>query len=510
MILKRVGLLMINGTVSAITAFLMSGIGVWFNLYLTRKIGTAMMGHYQLMMSIYSFGVTFASSGANFATMRLVSENMGARLSEILRKCFLYALVFGFGSCVILLIFAPFFSHSILHQNNGVISLRIMALSLPFVAASGIMVGYFTAVRKVYKTALIQIGEQLLKIGLTVLFLSHFLPRGEEYTCLSLILAGTLGEGASFLASLGLFHYDRKKEKGIKKATGGLLRIALPIAFSSYLRSGLVTVKHLLVPSQLQKNGMTHRQAVSAFGIIHGIVLPIILFPTSLLFSFSNLLIPEVAEVRARSGNHSRRITYFIDRSIQLTLLFSFGTAGYLFFFAEELMSAWGNHENSAMYLKMLALLVPVMYLDHTVDNMLKGLDEQVQSMKYNIIDSAVGLGLLFLLLPQFGTAGYVFLICFSEILNFTLSFRRLSKVACFNLMFGKGIFLPALCAIIAVLIGKNMAFLLDLPAAFLLITSGIVTLLFYFLLLRITGCFTQEDSLWVKQIFQSTKKRVS
>ena len=85
---------MINGTVSEITSFLMSGIGVWFSLYLTKKIGTAMMGHYQLMMSIYSFGVTFASSGANFATMRLISENRDANLSGILKKCFFYSFIF--------------------------------------------------------------------------------------------------------------------------------------------------------------------------------------------------------------------------------------------------------------------------------------------------------------------------------------------------------------------------------------------------------------------------------
>lgn len=501
--LKRVGLLLINGTVSAVTSFLMSGIGVWFSLFLTHKIGTAMMGHYQLMMSIYSFGVTFASSGANFATMRLISENRDAKLSGILKKCFFYSAVFGLGGCGALLMLAPFLSQSVLHQHNALLPIRIMALSLPFVAASGILAGYFTAVRKVYKTAVIQIGEQLLKIGLTLGFLSILLPRGEEYACLALILAGALGEGVSFLASFGLYRIDRRKDKGTKKATGGLLRIALPIALSSYLRSGLVTVKHLLVPSQLQKYGMSHRQAVSSFGMIHGIVLPVILFPTSLLFSFSNLMIPEVAEVRAKSGNHSRRMTYFIDRSLQLTLLFSFGTAGFLFFFAEELMAETGNQESCAVYLKMLALIVPVMYLDHTVDNMLKGLDEQVQSMKYNIIDSAVGLGLLFVLLPRFGTAGYVFLICFSEILNFTLSFRRLSKVSCFHLLLVRGIVLPLLCTAISVSLGKFTALFFGLEHTPFLILAGILSLFCYLALLRLTGCFNKEDTLWLKGIFR-------
>lgn len=504
--LKRVCVLVINGVVSAITSFLMSGIGVWFSLYLTKKIGTAMMGNYQLIMSVYSFGVTFASSGANFATMRLVSENLGknpkTNVKGILRKCFLYCFVFGFGGGGLLFLLAPLIGQQILQHPAAVLPMKIMALSLPCVAASGVIGGYFAAVRKVYKTAAVQVGEQLVKIALTIGLLSVLLPRGEEYACLALIIASVLGESASLLCSFCLYRADLKRFKGREKGEGSLLRIALPIALSSYLRSGLVTVKHLLVPSQLQKYGMNHRQAVSAFGLIHGIVLPVVMFPTSLLFSFSNLMVPEVAEARARGGGYSRRMTYLIDRGIQLTLLFSFGTAGFLFFFAEELMDFVGNQQGISVYLKMLALIVPVMYLDHTVDNMLKGLDQQVRSMEYNIIDSACSLLLIFILLPRFGTAGYVFLICFSEILNFTLSFRRLTQVSSFHLFLVRGVLLPMLCICAGAYIGKSAALFFGLEGIPLLLMGGLLALACYLGLLRLTGCFTQSDSQWLREIF--------
>lgn len=507
MSLKRVCVLVINGAVSAATSFLMSGIGVWFSLYLTNKIGTAMMGQYQLMMSVYSFGVTFASSGANFATMRLVSENLGrnpkTNVKGLLKKCFLYCFFFGFGGGGLLFLLAPFLGEQILQNTGAVLPLKIISVSLPCVAASGVIGGYFAAVRKVYKTAAVQVGEQLVKIVLTVSLLSVLLPRGEEYACLALIIASVLGESASVLFSYCLYRADRRRYKGRAKGEGSLLRIALPIALSSYLRSGLVTVKHLLVPSQLQKYGMNHRQAVSAFGIIHGIVLPVILFPTSLLFSFSNLMVPEVAEARARGGGYSRRMTYLIDRGIQLTLLFSFGTAGFLYFFANELTGLISDRQGIGVYLKMLALIVPVMYLDHTVDNMLKGLDQQVRSMEYNIIDAACSLGLIFILLPRFGTAGYVFLICFSEILNFTLSFRRLTKVSVFHLFPVRGVFLPLLCICAAAYGGKFTPLFFGLQGLPLTLCGGLLTLVYYLVLLRLTGCFTKNDAQWLKGIFR-------
>ncbi len=42
--MKRVRVFLLNGIVLTITSFLMSGIGVWFSLYLTNKIGAEMMG----------------------------------------------------------------------------------------------------------------------------------------------------------------------------------------------------------------------------------------------------------------------------------------------------------------------------------------------------------------------------------------------------------------------------------------------------------------------------------
>lgn len=500
---KRASLFVINGTVSAVTSFLMSGLGVWFSLHLTKTIGSALMGQYQLLLSIYSFGITFASSGASFATMRLISEHPHSCHSYLLKKCFLYACFFGLGSGILLSAFSPLLDCTFFPQQNALSSLRMMALSLPPIAATGVMGGYFTAVRKVYKTSIIQISEQLLKISITFWLLSFPFFKGEDMTCLALISASTIGESVSFLFSYLLYRFDRKKEKGTKKEGSGLLRIALPVALSSYLRSGLVTAKNLLVPQKLQVYGMSHKQALSAFGMVHGVLLPITLFPTSVLFPFSNLMIPEVAETRTKIGALSRRMTYLIDRSVQLTLLFSVGIAGFLFCFSEELLSLISPQEHCAVYLKMFAMIVPVMYLDHTVDNLLKGLDEQITSMKYNLIDSALSLILLLFLLPEFGISGYVFLICFSEFLNFSLSFHRLSRVSRFHLHLIRGIFLPLLCVFISLLLGKTTALFFGLEQLPLLLTAGCVSFLGYLTLLRVTGCLTEEDLQWVKGIFK-------
>ena len=72
-----------------------------------------------------------------------------------------------------------------------------------------------------------------------------------------------------------------------------ILRITIPVALTSYLRSGLSTVKQLIIPYSLQKSGMNSSNSLIAYGIVNGMAMPIIMFPVSLVISFSTLLVPE-------------------------------------------------------------------------------------------------------------------------------------------------------------------------------------------------------------------------
>ena len=63
--------------------------------------------------------------------------------------------------------------------------------------------------------------------------------------------------------------------------------------------------------------------------------------------------------------------------------------------------------------------------------------------MRYNIIDASICVVLVYLLVPIFSVKGYVIVVFVSEIINFILSFRRLTKVSDVNISFFKDIFIP-------------------------------------------------------------------
>ncbi len=287
-----------------------------------------------------------------------------------------------------------------------------------------------------------------------------------------------------------------------------MLNIALPIAFSSYLRSGLVTVQHILIPVGLRKHGANSSAALATYGTIHGMALPLVLFPSAVCSTFAGLIVPELSELSATYdptyGN--RHICYIVRRTLTLALFFGIGTAGILLCFSEPLGMLIYQNAEAAAYIRVFAPLVPVMYLDTTVDGMLKGLGQQLHSMFYNIIDASMSVFLVWLLVPKIGINGYVICVFVTEMINLAFSLTRLITVTGAKVSVCKTVFCPLLCVAgatsVTMLLFRSMSVVWQ-PAT--IVTSIVLAVLLYAILLRATGGFSSEDARWMRGIFKGS-----
>ena len=423
-----------NAIVVALSALAMRTVAVWFGAYITAKIGKEGMGIYSLVMSVYSFAITLATSGVHLAVTRTVSEAMGKGdgngVKTAMRYCLFYAFLFGSLSSVILLLFAGPIGVYFLRDARCVPALRLLGLSmLPF-ALSTTINGYFIAKRKVRYNAAVQVIEQALRIGCITALLTIALPKGIAYTTTALVLGGVIAEVASF-ACMGVVYlvHSRKKEggKSEKLQISGIktvFSIAEPVALSAYIRSGLLSLEHALIPRSVEKYGRTPTEALADYGLLQGMVLPIVLYPSALLFSVAGLLIPEFAERKAKGEAAS--ISRLTHKMLKITSLFGFGSALLLITFARELGLLTYQSFEAGNYIRITAFVLPVMFLDHVTDCALKGLGEQLWTMWVNIADAIVSILLVLLLLPKLGIFGYVVVIILAELLNFSFSYGRL------------------------------------------------------------------------------------
>lgn len=434
--MRKLKLFLFNGILLTITSFIMRSIGVFFNIYISNKIGTEAVGLFQLIMSVYMFAITIATSGINLAATKIVSEELALQNNHIpkqaMKKCILYSLFLGIIAFLLIVLFAPFISQYLLHNKIPHYLFYILGISLPFISMSSALNGYFTALRLATKNAFARFIEQFIKITVTTYCLSIIFPNGLEYACLSLILGETISEVMSCILNFLLYFMDLRKQNSCnsrinnKEYTKRILVISIPIAITSYIRSGLASLKQLLIPLRLEKSGLSCEKSISEYGIISGMAMPILLFPEVIINSFSGLLVPEFSAYYAR--NQNKQINYAIDKIFHITFLFSIATIGVFACYSNILSLVIYENIEVAYYFKILCPLIFFMYLDSIVDSILKGLDKQVGVMACNILDLVVSILCIYFVVPIYGINGYLFVIFLSEFLNCGISLFQLWK----------------------------------------------------------------------------------
>ena len=167
---------------------------------------------------------------------------------------------------------------------------------------------------------------------------------------------------------------------------------------------------------------------LAAFGMVCGMVFPVLMFPAAILFALAELLIPELA--RCSAAGSRERIQYLVRRSLRIALLYGCLCGGILFLLSSELCLWLYDSADAGRYLMLYALLAPMLYCDAITDAMTKGLGQQKACVRYNILTSSMDVALLFILLPRYGMMGYFASFLITHLLNFVLSLRRLLKIS--------------------------------------------------------------------------------
>lgn len=454
-IVRRTKIFFINGAILTATALVMKSIGMAFNLYISNKIGSEAVGVFSLVMSVYMLFVTLATSGLGLACTCIVSEqfskgNFFDGLKAV-KSCLLFSLLLGLGSSFLVLIFSNLISQNWLKSVISCVPLYLISIGLPFIGISSVLNGYFSAVRKGYKSAFCQMSELLIKIVVTILFLNFSTNKDIETICICLILADVISE--IFSCCLSYILYKRDSIKYCSRAVSiitfkkRILKIALPVSITSFIRSGLSTLKQFIIPNRLLLFGLTYSAALSEYGKINGMTMSVLLFPNVFIMSFSNLLIPEFASLFAQQ--YKKRILYICKKIFFTTSIFSIAVSMVFFFFADKIsLMAFQNLE-CEKYIKILSPLILFMYTDNILDSMLKGLNKQFGVMVCNILDLILTIGILYFSLPILGITGYLLAILISEVFNFCISYFQLYKATSFKMPIS-----ITLCYLIFIFIG--------------------------------------------------------
>ncbi|MBO5253514.1 MAG: oligosaccharide flippase family protein [Clostridia bacterium] len=471
-----------------------------YRSWLSGKIGPEGMGLYQLIFSVFMLAVTLSTSGISLAVTRMVTAAIAAgrrsTIRSVVTKCFLFCLTLSCTISLLLFTFSDFAAEVILGRRDAAACLRILALGLPFMSLCTCMKGYFLAVDESLSTSVSDAVEQVLTILAAVILFHVMAPGSIEKACFAAMLASSFGEGVSFLT--GWIIYRRSLQhntpKAVEKGRGvlhGMFHIAIPCTLSSAARSLLSTAENLLIPRELGRSGLDTASAMASYGLLQGMAMPMLFFPSSFLSSFAFLLIPRMAA--AFEKGNAGAIASITEKALSAALKFGIFCAGVFFAFGGDWGTAFYKSADAGAYLRLLAPLVPLLYLDVVVDSLLKGLDEQFNSMKYNFLDSFLRVLLILLFMRFSGMPVYIAILFFSSIFNAMLSVRRLLQVSAVRIRLLNHVLLPISESIVAAAFTKAVVSHIPFSGIPLVLTEAAVCAVFYLSLGTVLSVFSRR-----------------
>lgn len=406
-------------------------VGTSFQVYISSVIGPAGVGLLQLVLSVNGLCMTAGIAGIRTTAMYLTAEELGKKRSGnvpwVMSGCFFYCLLSGGVVSIGLNLFAPVIAQHWIGTQDALPALQTFACFLPVSCMCGVMTGYFTAANRIGTLAAVEVAEQLFSMAVTVAAL-YLLPSATPAgACESVVLGSSLGNCLTLLCLIWLYFTQKTPAAPRIPVARRLLGTAIPLALADDLKAGISCLENLMVPRRLVLfSGIA--DPLASFGIISGMVFPVMMFPAAILFSLAELLIPELA--RCHAAGSERRIRYLVRRNLRVSLFYGLSCGAILFLIAEPLCRKLYPGIEVASYLRWFSLLVPMLYCDAIADGMTKGLGQQTYCVRYNILTNTLDVCLLFFLLPRFGLEGYFASFLITHLLNFLLSLRRLVIVS--------------------------------------------------------------------------------
>ena len=412
--------------------------GMGLRIWLANALGGEGMGLYQLVLAVYSLFVTLATAGVSVAATRLMAEELARSPAEargMLHRLLLAGAGLGVAALAAQFGLAGLAARWWLGDARAAGALRVSSLGLPWMAVSSVLRGFFIARRRVEPNVLSQLAEQTVRIGIVWAALSRADALGWDagQRCTA-VLGATAASEAVSTGLMALFYcrearrcFDSQPAQRPHDPGRRLWDILWPVEGGRCLASALHTAENMLVPAclavYLQCSG-GRAEAVTQYGNLKGMALPLLTFPFGLLGSLSVLLMPEITQAHLRG--QSRRLSVLIDRMLRLTGYFSALAGAAFWVWGQPLAEALYGSAEAGSYLVILGPAMPLMYLESMVDGAMKGMGEQKAVFRYSMWDSCLRIAGVVLLLPRFGMKGFLFVILLSSLYTCAANTGRL------------------------------------------------------------------------------------
>lgn len=425
--------LIIGTVILTLTGFASRFIGFFYRIFLSRVFGAEGMGIYQLTSPVLALSFSLTVAGIQTAISKYVAGETATKDYRYsfthLFTGFVLSMTLSFLCTIGIYCFAEEIALYFLLEERTAPLLRIIALSIPMATVHSCINGYFYGIRQTAVPSACQLSEQLVRVGSVYAIYYFCMQRGFTPTISFAVVGLVIGEAASMIVSLIAVkaHYSHVLPKNyglllcferlsFGQATQNLMRVAAPLSLNRMIINFLQSIESIFIPNKLIIYGYDQTSALSVYGILTGMSLPLLLFPGAITNSICVLLLPLVSE--AEAGGNRSAIKKAVNKSIRYGFLLGAVFTALFFFGGRLLGNLLYQNQLAGEFIMILSFLCPLMYIAGTLNSILNGLGKTGLTFLFSMLSLLVRLGFVFFAIPVFGINGYLWGLLASQLVQ--------------------------------------------------------------------------------------------
>lgn len=395
-----------NAAILTVAGFISRIFGFLFRIFLSRSFGEESVGLYQMIFPLYILCLSLSTAGLQTAVSRITAEKTtlghNKEADGVLTAALCLAVVISLIEILVIQDQAGSIAGSLFGDDRCMELILIISYALPFAAVHSCICGRSLGLGDTMLPAASQLIEQCVRI-LTVVLLWIFLRTCGLTPSIRLAAAGVVaGEMAAALFTVRGLRLQRPVRAGIRE----LFAFSAPLTANRTALTLLQSIEAVSIPASLIRYGMSATEAVSLYGVLTGMALPCILFPSALTGSVGTVLLPAVS---AASTSGNRRSVFLLLRKA-IVSCFSLGLACCLFFllFGKMIGRFLFHSADAGRFIITLAWICPFLYVNSSLLNAVNGYGRTGTSFLISMSGLLIRIAGVFLAVPQFGIQGYL------------------------------------------------------------------------------------------------------
>ena len=378
---------------------------------------------YSMVYPLYNLLLALSTAGIPLAISKLVAEyeerGKSGMSMRILKLSLLLLSAVGIGVAVTIFVNAEWIAVNILpNEPRAALSLRAIAPAMIFTCMQAVFRGYFQGLQEMIPTAVSQITEQFVRVGVIFAALFLLMPYGDEVIAAGATAGAAVGSFAALALMLVIFTMYRRNHKtgnqmdDLKESVSNsqvlqkVLALAIPISIGSLVLPVMQSIDSILVVSRLEAAGFSRAAAMVDFNYLSTCVQPIINLPFMLTTAIAASLVPNISEALAMGQKEKVKETF--ANAMQLAILIVLPATVGLMTLARPIMELLYDKPGAGVAMFWSAAVVLVVGLYQISAGTLQGMGKAMVPMYSLMIGAAVKIVITytFTAMPAFGVRG--------------------------------------------------------------------------------------------------------